>query len=70
MSQPVDAKIYFRRGSAAINLHCYEDAVADLTQASALCPQDKAIANKLKDARRLTEAKRKREMKVYSKMFS
>lgn len=68
-SQSPDAKLLFRRGSAHNALHNYEEAIADLQRAQAMLPKDIAIANKLKDAKRLHEAKRKREMKVYSKMF-
>lgn len=64
-----DAKLLFRRGNANINLHNYEEAITDLQQALNLCPKDNAINNKLKEAKRLSDAKRKREMKAYSKMF-
>ena len=64
-----DAKLLFRRGTANLNLHNYEDAINDLQQALTLCPKDVAIGNKFKEAIRLSDVKRKREMKAYSKMF-
>lgn len=64
-----DAKVLFRRGTANASLHNYEESIADLQMAQSLLPKDNAIANKLKDTKRLHEAKRKREMKIYSKMF-
>jgi hypothetical protein len=53
-----------------VSLHQYEEALKDLQQALALNPKDMAIQTKMKEAKRLHEMKRKREMKVYSRMFN
>ncbi len=65
----VDAKVLFRRGTANACLSNYEEAIDDLQIAQSLLPKENAIANKLRESKRLHEANRKREMKVYSKMF-
>jgi hypothetical protein len=66
----VDAKLFFRRGTASLYLSELEDAIEDLTTALNLCPQDAGIAAKLKQAKRLHESKRKREMQAYTRMFT
>ncbi len=66
----VDAKLLFRRGTVNLHLHNYEDAMEDLQKAMTLNPKDNAIQLKFKEAKRLHDMKRKREMKVYSKMFA
>jgi hypothetical protein len=43
--------------------------MTDLSRAMNLNPKDNAIQVKFKEAKRLHDMKRKREMKVYSKMF-
>ena len=65
----VDAKLFFRRGTVNLHLHNYEEAMEDLQKAMNLNPKDNAIQNKFKEAKRLHDMKRKREMKAYSKMF-
>jgi tetratricopeptide (TPR) repeat protein len=60
----------FRRGVVNVSLHQYEEALKDLQKALALNPKDLAIQAKMKEAKRLHEMKRKREMKVYSRMFN
>jgi tetratricopeptide (TPR) repeat protein len=66
----IDAKLLFRRGTVNVFLHNYDEAIEDLQRAMILNPNDNGIQAKLKEAKRLNELKRKREMKVYSKMFA
>ncbi len=65
-----DAKLLFRRGSVNISLQQYEDAAADLAEAQRLSPVDAAVVAKVKELKRLQDVKRKREFKMYNKMFS
>ena len=65
----IDAKLYFRRAVCYLHLHMYEEAVKDLQEAAALQPKDALIANKLKEAKRLQDTKRKTEIRAYSRMF-
>lgn len=64
-----DAKLYFRRGSVSLSLQNYEDAGADLAAAARISPGDASIAAKMREVKRLQDAKRKREFKIYNKMF-
>lgn len=59
----------FRKGTARLHLNDHEEAIKDLTAAQELAPNDSAISAKLKQAKRLHEQKRKREMQVFSKVF-
>jgi tetratricopeptide (TPR) repeat protein len=65
-----DAKLLFRRATVHIALLNYEEAIADLTQAQTLQPNDGAISNKLKTAKQLLDKKKTKEMQAYKKMFS
>ncbi|RYH07982.1 tetratricopeptide repeat protein [archaeon] len=65
----MDAKLLFRKGTAHLHLSDYEEAIKDLTAALELAPNDTTISAKLKQAKRLHEQKRKREMQIFSKVF-
>lgn len=52
-----------------MQLQNYEDAVVDLQEAAALQPKDAGILHKLAEAKRQADAKKKREMRAYSRMF-
>eukprot|EP01033_Poteriospumella_lacustris_P000298 gene298-189_t len=65
----IDVKLYFRRGTCAMHLHLYEQAIHSFQEAATLQPKDAAIAKKLQEAKRALEQQRKREMRAYSRMF-
>lgn len=65
----IDAKLFFRRAICSLHLHNYDQAVSDLQEAVLIQPRDAAIAQKLKEAKRLADAQRKKEIRVYSRMF-
>ncbi len=64
-----DAKLLFRRGSVNLALQNHEEALVDLTEAQRLSPKDSSVAAKLKEVKRLQDMKRKKEFKIYNKMF-
>lgn len=64
------AKALYRRGLAQSILKEEEDAEKDLSEASALVPDDKAIANELAKVKQRKKEKRDKEKKAFKKMFS
>ncbi|KAJ3346506.1 peptidyl-prolyl cis-trans isomerase cpr6 [Entophlyctis luteolus] len=64
------AKALFRRGQARIALKDYDSAVADLTQAVALAPEDKVVARELVVAQKAVKTRDEKEKKMYAAMFA
>ena len=48
----LDAKFYYRRGTAKSGLRNHEGAYADLKEAHKMLPADQAIAKRMKEVKR------------------
>lgn len=66
---PKNEKGLFRRGTANLNLHNYEDAVADFKVVLELDPQNKAAKNQMAIASHKIKEIRDKEKKTYAGMF-
>jgi tetratricopeptide (TPR) repeat protein len=68
--KPREAKAFYRRGVAALELgEDFEAAVKDLARARDLAPGDALIARKLAEGRRLLKAQLARESRAYAAFF-
>ncbi|KAJ3193254.1 hypothetical protein HK101_005153 [Irineochytrium annulatum] len=63
-------KAHFRRGLARNGLKDFEGAIADLSEAAKLSPEDKMIARELAVARKAVKEKAEKEKRAYAKMFA
>ncbi|EWM24660.1 Tetratricopeptide-like helical protein [Nannochloropsis gaditana] len=69
--RPFDAKAYYRRGSAALELgDDYEAGTKDLIKACKLAPNDVLIRRKLETCRQIVKARKARESRAYASFFS
>lgn len=63
------AKALYRRGCARSLLKEYDEAAKDLTDASALVPEDQAVQAELKKVQAKKAEIKQKQQKAYSKMF-
>ena len=64
------AKALFRRGQALVKQKDEEDALADLTEAHRLAPNDAAVLRELNQVKAALKARRDKEKKTYQKFFT
>lgn len=67
---PVNPKAFFRRGQAYMGMKDYAPAITDLEKALQLCPQDAGILNALNQAKKALNDEKKREKKMFAKLFA
>lgn len=67
---PENPKAYFRRGQAYMGMKDYTEAVKDLEKALKLSQQDAGVLAALNEAKRCLNEEKKREKKMFSKMFA
>lgn len=64
-----DARIFYRRGSIHLQLHNFDESLADLVAAQKLSPLDSNIASKVREVKLQRDGQKKRTLKVYRQMF-
>ncbi|XP_041457780.1 peptidyl-prolyl cis-trans isomerase D-like [Lytechinus variegatus] len=65
-----NAKGWFRRGKAQMNMKNYDGAVEDFQTALSKEPENKAASNELKKAKHFIQERKKKEKAAFAKMFS
>lgn len=67
---PNNVKAYFRRGQAYMGMREYALAVKDLEKVSQECQQDEGVLTTLSQAKKALSDEKKREKKMFAKMFA